>query len=189
MIDAVIGRWIDCGFTVFQQPEFEADDFAGTLVRSLGTDDRALLITVDSDWGQLVSDRVIWLDTYCATVRSHTDQKPSVLDIPQVIRRWNSYDKNSIDPISNPRDIVDRKHVYGDPADAIPGDQRVPIGIIDLLNPIEYTDDIDLNAIRSGNCRYAVNPLPSYCYGVRSWLGYTIDLDTMQVTNIPDVDR
>ncbi len=170
------------GFPVLSSPGFEADDWAGELVRALGKDDRLFLVSVDGDWGQLVSDRVVWLDTYCATKRKHPDQVSRVLDRYSVIRRFNSYEKHSTFPIQLPYQIVDLKHVLGDPSDSIPGKRSVPRGIIDLVSPLKYpvpVDLYDLWAQSTAAIRPSAADVPMHALGLPEFHNHTVDLDSM----------
>ena len=192
--DAIIHQWKMAGGAIETQPEFEADDFAGDLCRSLGSNERALLISVDSDWAQLVSDRVVWLDTYAAKERKHRDQRPAVLDIQQVIKRWNSYPDHGLPEtsITNPREIAQVKHLIGDRSDAIPGGGIVPFGIIDLYYPTyrptpvdreKYLDSSEVQIPEVGG-----PGKPFWFYGLRDWHDYVLDYQTMTVLEIPHRD-
>lgn len=180
----------EAGVTILSQQGFEADDFAGEVVRATGRYDRLLMLSVDSDWGQLVSDRAIWLDTYCAKSRKHPDQISRVLDVKTVIKRHNSYEKHKGYPISNPRDIVEAKWILGDESDRIPPGRVVPRGIIDLITPLEYPEPIVLPAVNK-NIRVpdyirGLTLLPSHVFGLPQFSGYRVDLDTMTTTRVPE---
>ncbi len=190
--DEIVSLWRASGGAVEMQPGFEADDFAGDLCRSIGSNDRVLLVSVDSDWSQLVSDRVVWLDTYSAQERKHRDQRPCVLDIQQVIKRWNSYpDHEPPYQISNPREVAERKHVLGDRADEIPPGEVVPFGIIDLYYPTYRPTPVDRDQyLSTQGVRLPVQAKgkPFYFFCLRKWDDYLLDYKTMTVLEIPHRD-
>lgn len=179
----------EAGVSIFMQPGFEADDFAGEFVRALGRDDRVLMMSVDSDWGQLISDRAIWLDTFCTKPRKHPDQISRVLDVRTIIKRHNSYKKNQRYLISNPRDVVEAKWILGDESDKIPAGRAVPRGIIDLINPLEYPVPIVLPGVNRDiqvpSRIMELTLLPPLVFGLPRFADYEIDLNTMTTLHVP----
>ena len=194
MRDAIIDQWKSASGAIEMQAGFEADDFIGDLCRSIGSNERVLMISVDSDWSQLVSDRAVWLDTYAAKERKHRDQRPAVLDIQQVIRRWNSYPDHNLPEtyITNPREIAAVKHLIGDRSDAIPGGQIVPEGIIDLYYPTYRPTPIDrgnYNDSSQVQIPEVSGPgKPFWFFGLRNWSDYVLDYKAMTVLEIPHRD-
>ena len=134
--DLLLNCWIDQGLPVLSEDGFEADDWAGALVKYTKPEDKIALVSVDSDWAQLVSNRVIWLDVFPPSRRKELHQKKSVLGIDEVLERFNNqaaFKKNRL--LKEPTDLVDYKHEFGDKSDRIPPGRLVPKGIIDLINP------------------------------------------------------
>jgi len=139
--DLLLNYWIDQGLQVFVQDGFEADDWAGALVKYTKTENKIALVSVDSDWAQLVSDRVMWLDVFPPSRRKELHQKKSVLGSMEVLERFNNqatFKKTRL--LKDPFDMVDYKHEFGDKSDRIPPGRLVPIGIIDLLHPLREPD-------------------------------------------------
>jgi hypothetical protein len=178
---------LDRGGTILQAPGFEADDWAGEVSRALGTNDRLFMVTVDTDWGQLINDRVIWLDTYCSTQRKNPDQKSLVLDAELLVRRINAYRDNESFQIEHPRELVDLKWTLGDRSDKIPAGNLPGLReIIDLYNPGKYPVPISLNEIQPRLDLYpGVPDLPMHILGLPTWKDYQVNLQNMTVTEVP----
>jgi 5'-3' exonuclease len=141
--DLLLNYWIDQGLPVFSQDGFEADDWAGALVKYTKPEDKIALVSVDSDWAQLVSDRVMWLDVFPPSRRKELHQKKSVLGPVEVLERFNNqaaFKRTRL--LNTPFDLVDYKHEFGDKSDRIPPGRLVQKGIIDLLNPIREPDQV-----------------------------------------------
>lgn len=112
----------------FSYKGFEADDFAGAIYNIVkGRSTRPIIFyTVDSDWGQLVSDDDRILFYYCNSRAWKSRFRDEAW-----MKQW-ILEKQSI-PLQDVKDIVDYKHEHGDKADnLIPGS---PKEVIDLINP------------------------------------------------------
>lgn len=137
--DSVLKSWRKFDLPLVSQVGFEADDWVGYLVSQMQPEDRAAMITVDGDWAQLVSERVMWLDTFPTQKRTGESQKCPVLGVKEVIARINGHkdyrNMHSSKHIKKPSDIVDLKWEFGDSSDRIPKGRVVDRGIIDLVNP------------------------------------------------------
>ena len=165
--------WVAHDLPLLREDGFEADDFAGAIVRSLSPTDRCLLVTVDGDWAQLVSNRVGWLDTYPPSKRKGESQKRSVLFADEVLERFNNqkaFIRNG--GITSPSDIARYKWEYGDSSDSIPPGRLAPLGIIDLLDPLESPD---MSAVREvmdrGVNRVSYPAITSpYMFGLPTWV-------------------
>lgn len=126
----------------FSRKGYEADDWAGAICKAqMGNeaDKRTtILYTVDSDWGQLVSDEHKIMFYYCnSPVWKHR------LRNEEIIKEW-FLEKQKID-LENVRQIVEYKHLEGDTADNLaPGS---PPGVIDLLYPSLELKKKDFKAI------------------------------------------
>lgn len=141
--DLLLNYWVEQGLQVLAQDGFEADDWAGALVKYSNPEDKIALVSVDSDWAQLVSDRVMWLDVFPPSRRKELHQKKSVLGSMEVLERFNNqraFQRTRL--LRDPFDMVDYKHEFGDKSDRIPPGRLVPIGIIDLLHPLREPDQV-----------------------------------------------
>lgn len=114
---------------------YEADDLAGAIVRSL-PEMHHYLLTSDSDWGGLVSERVTMLSPWYSP---HVRQTAHVWnwlekqhrELPKC-RAWQ-YQLPSITEF-DPRAVWEFKSIFGDSGDNLPpGSNR---GLIDLLEPL-----------------------------------------------------
>ena len=110
---------------------YEADDVAAGIVKThlltkLTQEDfsknKIYLYTVDTDWMQLISEGVTWVNT--------ARWEPVIRDIDT----YNVYIKKKFKrEFEHPQDIVPHKCVYGDKSDNLP--PGTPPYLIDLLNP------------------------------------------------------
>ncbi len=174
--DLLLNYWIDQGLPVLSQDGFEADDWGGALVKYTKPDDKIALVSVDSDWAQLVNDRVMWLDVFPPSRRRELHQKKSVLGPVEVLERFNNqaaFKKNRL--LKTPHDLVDYKHEFGDKSDRIPPGRLVPKGIIDLTNPLREPDQV--KEIIEGLGKYGVSVQikppkldKHHMYAVPSWI-------------------
>jgi len=122
------------GVPVLSLPRYEADDLAAAVVRfaqlakqsksdcDLGKFDHTYLWTVDSDWIQMVSSEVTWLNS--------GPWEPLIRDIPGSLEWIKKRLKVSLD---HPQDIVPIKCIHGDSSDNLPPGTK-PF-LIDLMNP------------------------------------------------------
>jgi hypothetical protein len=174
--DRVLDKWKKNELPYLSESGFEADDWAGALVKYTGPCDKISLVSVDSDWAQLVSDRVMWLDVYPPSLRTGWHQKQSVLGVSDVLDRFNNKEihKRTF-LLDRPSDLVRHKHIYGDKSDRIPGGCVVPIGIIDLEKPVEEPTGADGRVKLVLQHPYnppPINPYASHImFGVPDWLG------------------
>lgn len=174
--DLMLNYWIDQGLPVLSQDGFEADDWAGAMVKYTNPDTKIAMVSVDSDWAQLVSDRVMWLDVFPPSRRKESHQKKSVLGTDEVLERFNNqstFKKTRL--LTVPYDLVYHKHEFGDRSDRIPAGRLVPKGIIDLLNPIVEPDNAKTIIQRLGDNSTGVQvQLPKldqhHTYAVPSWI-------------------
>lgn len=118
----------EMGANVLGSVGFEADDLAASLVvtnRDAGSPWDILLLTVDTDWLQLVDHSVTWL---CMTGYS-----PPVRDTLEVVNTWAQ--KRLKTTLTHWHDIVAVKGDKGDASDNLPPSNGVLIPVIDLINP------------------------------------------------------
>lgn len=120
------------GYHLFEAPGYEADDLAGAIVRtnalakivdpeSAIAKPNIFLWTVDSDWMQLISPSVVWVNT--------GPWEPKV----RTMRNYNVWCKKRLKTeLSQPQDIVAIKSIQGDKSDNLP--PGTPPYFIDLLN-------------------------------------------------------
>ena len=172
--DTLLQNWVEAGLPTLGEPGFEADDWAGALVRHSGPDTKIALVTVDSDWAMLVGSDVMWLDVYPPERRNGVTQKKSVLGADEVLERFNnqkSFQRTRL--ITNPYDLADHKHQFGDKSDRIPEGRVVDPGVIDLKNPCQEPTDV-ANKIRSVlDWQYPKLSIPylnHYHFGIPSWV-------------------
>lgn len=169
----IVEAWNSFGLPYLSQPGFEADDFAGAWVRTMEPGEKVGLVSIDGDWSQLVSDRVIWLDVFPPSRRSGPTQKESVLGFYEVLTRFNNQKEFQSCTLTQPHDIVDHKHRLGDKSDGIPKGRAVPIGIIDLKSPLESPDlDRVMQVRKFGQVCLGQLPLSEsshYDFGVPDW--------------------
>lgn len=112
----------------FSHKGFEADDFAGAIYNIVqGRNERPIIFyTVDSDWGQLVSD-----DDNILFYYSNSRAWKSRFRDENWIKQWFA-ERQKIE-LESVKQIVSYKHEYGDTADnLIPGS---PPEVIDLIKP------------------------------------------------------
>jgi len=174
--DLLLNEWFQLGLPSLMEDGFEADDWAGALVRYTQPEDKIAMVSVDSDWAQLVSDRVMWLDVYPPSGRTGESQKKSVLGVDQVLERFNNQAKHiKTRLLTHPYDLVDHKHEFGDWAsDKIPAGRTVDVGIIDLLKPCIEPENCRVKVTNALNTIYTQVPTPQIKghmhYGVPSWV-------------------
>jgi hypothetical protein len=175
--DQLLATWVQYGLPTLSAYGFEADDWAGAMVQFTNPDDRIAMVSVDSDWAQLVSDRCIWLDVFPPSRRrKDPTQQKSVLGEAEVLERFNNQTKyRRTRLLTKPYDLVDHKHEFGDwESDRIPGGRSVDCGIIDLLQPLIYPPMVEdkIAGVMAGN-RISV-PAPKntrhFSYGVPQWI-------------------
>ena len=118
------------GFPICKEHYMEADDIIAQFVRQRDAQKSSAMViwTVDTDLLQLVDDvppvPVVWYNKpYQPYYRDKSVAKSYWL------KRWKT-------PIDHPRDIAAFKAEFGDSSDNLPPGS--PIGVIDLLNPMEY---------------------------------------------------
>lgn len=114
----------------FADPGFEADDFAGMIcqIHQESNSYRMLyLSTCDTDWHQLVSDRVWFANTF--------HYVPRLRGIDEVIAHASKSKALKRAVIEHPREIAQVKQLVGDTADNLPAGS--PLEVIDLWNPPE----------------------------------------------------
>jgi hypothetical protein len=133
--------WNLAGMLSYGEDGFEADDWAGLIVKTRPENGRVILVTLDSDWGQLISDRVHWVDVFSRSKMRNNGADPSqtmnLLGPTEFIEKINNHKSMGSWPISQPSDLVDNKWALGDDADRIPrGSVEGLRGIIDLTHPI-----------------------------------------------------
>lgn len=92
------------GLTQLLSPKSEADDIAAYLARKITADkySNAILMTADKDWVQLVSRNVLWLDHRTDTI-------------------VNARNFSEISGAKDSQEFIQRKALYGDSSDTIPG--------------------------------------------------------------------
>lgn len=175
--DQLLTEWLAAGLPVLMEPSFEADDWAGALTNSPQTKDAKIaLVSVDSDWAQLVNDRVMWMDVFPPSRRRGESQTKSVLGVSGVLERFNNQERfKKTRLITSPFDLVDHKHEFGDTSDRIPPGRVVDIGLIDLTNPKQTIPNVEERIRVALNEPYQMllpNKVSSHClFGVPSWLG------------------
>lgn len=128
------------GYTYLSRLGYEADDFAGAIAKSRIQSDASsaerdvLLFTVDSDWGQLVSDKHRILFYY-----SNLPCWSSALRDERWILRW--FEEKQGITLGDVKNIVSYKSECGDTADNLrPGS---PEGVIDLMEPAKKLPNCD----------------------------------------------
>ncbi|MDJ0827718.1 MAG: hypothetical protein QNJ16_19695 [Rhodobacter sp.] len=134
---------------------FEADDFAGAICQEVlkneGIGRPVILYTVDSDWGQLVSDKYRILFYY-----SNLPVWKHKLRDEKIIRQW--FLERQSTELHSVRDIVQAKVDFGDKSDNL--EVGSPAGVIDLLNPtinLPKKYHLEIQKILTTPCR---NSLP-----------------------------
>ncbi len=133
-------------------PGFEADDLAGALVlckrlyENTKYNRHIYLYTVDSDWMQLVSNGVTWINS--------GPWEPRIRSTQETIK-WTK--KRLKRDIQAPSEIVQIKSEQGDNSDNLP--PNCDPGLIDLVNPLYKTYHFELlwNRIK----RAYLDPHPS----------------------------
>jgi hypothetical protein len=116
-------------FGALDKKGYEADDMASLVVRLAGDEEDIILLTVDTDWLGLCSDRTTWV---CAT--GYAPRVRMMLD--GSMNAWAS--KRLKTTLEQPRDIWAIKVEQGDKSDNLPPGS--PIGVIDLLAPVADHD-------------------------------------------------
>lgn len=132
--------------TAWSIPGYEADDIAAAIVshyERIGVDREIVLVTVDSDWLQLVTKSVNWC---CA--RGFAPQWRSVESLAdwfgKKLEKESKATRMAIDP-SQPLDIIKWKQLTGDKSDNLV--KGSPVGFFDLREPLEgykLVDQIDV---------------------------------------------
>ena len=111
----------ELGIQVLESPEFEADDYAGTLARTFENQEPIVLMTKDRDYLQLVDDNVhVWLPQPLEKLE-RLREKYGVSEICPP--GYHEYTKEIVfDEIGVwPNQITDWKGISGDPSDNLPG--------------------------------------------------------------------
>lgn len=118
----------EMGASVLGSPNMEADDMAASLVvtnREAGSPWDILLLTVDTDWLQLVDPSVTWM---CMG-----GYLPVIRDTLEVVNTWSL--RRLKTTLNHWTDIVTVKGDKGDASDNLPPSKGVLIPVIDLINP------------------------------------------------------
>ena len=175
--DYLYDLWTKADLPYLVQDGFEADDHVGQWVKGMMPGEKVAMVSVDSDWAQLVGPNVMWLDTFPPSRRTGESQKCNVLGHDEVLTRFNTQRAFSKHLLSNPYDLVEHKWVFGDRSDSLPGNKSVDRGIIDLLAPLESPDPMRADGYRCVPLSkvWSFPPLPHaathYAFGVPDWMG------------------
>lgn len=111
----------ELGIQVLESPEFEADDYAGTLARKFEGVEQVCLLTKDRDYLQLVDDNVhVWLPQPLEKLERLREKYGISESCPP---GYHEYTKEIVfDEIGVwPEQITDWKGISGDPSDNLPG--------------------------------------------------------------------
>lgn len=111
----------EMGIRMLQSPEFEADDYAGTLARTFEGQEPVVLMTKDRDYLQLIDDNVhVWLPQPLAKLEQLRERYGVCEACPP---GYHEYTKEIVfDEIGVwPNQITDWKGISGDPSDNLPG--------------------------------------------------------------------
>lgn len=113
----------ECPIPLFREEGFEADDWAGVAYRQTDGSTPIFLNTVDNDWLQLTDDekKIIFACSKFYRPRLRTEYEALMWAKKQ---GWL---------LHSPRQIADKKSVYGDSGDNLMPNS--PIGVIDLVLP------------------------------------------------------
>ena len=170
----------ELGIPVFLSPEFEADDYAGSIAKQFASEDiHVSLMTTDRDYFQLVNENtdVFWMCNnrlkYNAAVEEYGKKGAPIgcircdkFVVKKEIGIW-------------PDQITDWKGIAGDPSDNIPGIKGVADkAAIPLLNKynhleriidiVEDTDENELKAIWKTEFGFNRSPVSAIKAGVES---------------------
>ena len=112
------------GIPVLKSPEFEADDFAGSLAKKFETEVPIKLFTKDMDYLQLISENSrVWLVTSKAEDMYKelglTDYKS--FNLPDGVFEYTLSTFTEFQGLEHPEYFIDAKALLGDKSDNIPG--------------------------------------------------------------------
>ena len=146
------------GYTYLAKLGFEADDFAGAIAKSRingGKENSSrdiILFTVDSDWGQLVSDqhRILFYYSNLPCWSSALRNEAWIID-------WFA-EKQNIE-LTDVREIVSYKAEEGDSSDNLRAGS--PQGVIDLINPARELPKKAFKEIEKALCNPRINTNPA----------------------------
>lgn len=131
------------GIITLMHPVFEADDFAGTLVKKFSKDDKIVLLTRDQDYLQLIQDRIcLWL---IKDEKKVFELSAKYGEQGKVNQKTYAYGKNICYQEYGiyPEQISDFKGICGDTADNIPGINGLgPKIAVPLLNEYKTLENI-----------------------------------------------
>lgn len=109
------------GITVLESPEFEADDYAGTLAKTFESQEPVMLLTKDRDYFQLLSDNThAWISQPLAKLEVLREKYGNCPNCPP---GYHEYTPEIVYSEIGVRvdQITDWKGLSGDPSDNLPG--------------------------------------------------------------------
>lgn len=142
----------DAGFKVLLSEEFEADDYAGSLVMKFREEIPMILLTKDHDYLQLVSDEYNVRAWMVQTRQEKADElykkyysfygiKKGEIDLPEKVFEYTSYTVLNEEGV-RPEQIPDLKGIQGDSSDNIPGVKGVSSAAPPLLREYGTVEEI-----------------------------------------------
>lgn len=128
------------GIPILMSQEFEADDYAGTLVKQYSSIEPIILISKDQDYLQLVNE-----NTYLWLMKTKEKMNDLVRDYGidnMVTEKIYSFTPEMVKKVYGlePRQIIDLKALNGDSSDNIPGVKGLGKAALSLL---QYYGDIE----------------------------------------------
>ncbi|EXG87007.1 5'-3' exonuclease [Lacrimispora sp.] len=142
----------DVGFQVLLSEQYEADDYAGSLVMKFREEISMILLTKDHDYLQLVNDEYnvrAWMvqsrqekaDELYKKYYSFYGVKKDEVNLPEKVFEYTS-DTVLIEEGVRPEQIADLKGIQGDPSDNIPGVKGVSSAAPPLLREYGTVEEI-----------------------------------------------
>lgn len=142
----------DVGFKVLLSEQFEADDYAGSLVMKFREEIPMILLTKDHDYLQLVNDEYNVRAWMVQTRQEKADElykkyysfygiKKNEINLPEKVFEYTSGTVLSEEGV-RPWQIADLKGIQGDPSDNIPGVKGVSSAAPPLLREYGTVEEI-----------------------------------------------
>lgn len=131
----------------FESPEYEGDDFAGTLAKRYSISECVFLVTKDQDYTQLVGTNIyLWLIKDEPEKIKNLQKKYGIQPMQKFFPKMYQFDERLVKEEYGvyPKQIPDLKGIAGDNSDNIPGVKGIGKSILPLLQHYGCIEDMYL---------------------------------------------
>jgi DNA polymerase-1 len=145
------------GIPVFLSEEYEADDYAGSIVKKFENDISIYCYTKDQDYLQLISDNTkIWLvSSKSDSMFKEMNIDKSTLNIPESTFEYDMNAFKTLKGLNHPNEFIALKALLGDTSDNIPGikgmGEKTAVPLINKFSTLENLYEFLENALDNLN--------------------------------------